>query len=602
MAQDKVTRPTDAADRATRSNPMLDVHPTTRRQLIAGVAGAAAAMTAMKIPASASPSAPLAMSPATILSQATPFPDAAPADNQVYVVPSDPTISRVFDLFEQVYQRPAIADLSSDPLTRMDRNFDIIPAAATSWTSNPEQTVWTFELDPNLVWSDGNPVTANDYVRTFQYGADPAHAWDFTWFFDPVIKNWTEAVAGTVTPDQIGVRQGATVNQLIVETVKPTPSLPSVMLYSAPLSAAALDATGSGLYNADPATAISAGPYLLEEFSRDQRIVYRRNPGYRGTLTPTVERIVVRLAAQNLNFTLYQSGDVDYTTGLAPQELQLAEADATLSQELYQSVGDFRTWYLFFDVTQAPFSDARVRQAFSHVVDRDAIAAAVLGRGGVPAYSFLAPGFPAANGEALKDIQAYDPDAARALLAEAGFPDGANFPAQTMLLRNETQTNQTVAQAIAASITEELGIPVEVSNIDQAAFTAQIRTIPFGAVSYGMDYLDASNMLGVWHKGRHPYDSPEYNALFEQADTFTGPSEERLALFQQAERVLVTDVPAVFVYHETPIQAIKPYVTGPFLEPDRNGLVNQHWPGFAAFCTVPSELYIRNDAPTGRGE
>ncbi len=580
------------------TNPMLRLHPTTRRQLIGGMAGAAAAMAAMKMPAGASSLLP--MSPATLLAQGTPPAGAAPAEDQVFIMASDPTIARVFDFFEQVYQRPAIADLFSDPLVRMDRNFDIIPAAATSWSGNAEATVWTFELDPGLMWDDGNPVTANDYVRSFQYGADPAHVWDFAWFFTGIIVNFGEAVEGTVTPDQIGVRQGANPNQLIVETVAAAPYLPSMMLYSVPLSAAALDSVGP-MYNSDPATAVSAGPYTIEEFSRDQRIVYRRNPNYTGKVRATVETIVLNLASQNTFFTLYQAGEIDHMQGLAPQELQLAESDPVMSQELYQSVGDFRTWYLFFDTRAAPFDNLLVRQAFSHAVDRDAITAAVLKRSGVPAYSFLAPGFPAANGEALSSIQSYDPDMARALLAEAGFPEGVGFPAQTMLLRNESPLNQTVAAAIAAGITEILGIPVELSNIDQAAFTAQIKDIPFGAVSYGMDYLDPGNMLGVWNNGRHPWVNETYLQQFGAANVFTGPTEERIAMFQEAERTLVTDVPAVFVYHETPVQLIKPYVTGPFLEPDRNGLTNLHWPGFSTFCTVPDELYLGEGAPSGRG-
>ena len=72
-------------------------------------------------------------------------------------------------------------------------------------------------------------------------------------------------------------------------------------------------------------------------------------------------------------------------------------------------------------------------------------------------------------------------------------------------------------------------------------------------------------------------------------------------MFQEAERTLVTDVPCVFVYHETPLQLIKPYVTGPFLDPDRNGLTNLHWPYFVGFSTVPSELYLGEGAPSGRG-
>src|SRR5690606_10928466 len=126
---------------------------------------------------------------------------------------------------------------------------------------------------------------------------------------------------------------------------------------------------------------------------------------------------------------------------------------------------------LFFDVNTEPFDSLQVRQTFSHVIDRDAIKQAILGATGVPAYSYLAPGFPAAHGEALADIQACDPELAKELLAEAGYPDGAGFPPQTLWLRNENPLNVTVANAIAAGITQHLGIPVEVQNQDSAIFT-----------------------------------------------------------------------------------------------------------------------------------
>ncbi|HEU0114644.1 MAG TPA: ABC transporter substrate-binding protein, partial [Thermomicrobiales bacterium] len=134
--------------------------------------------------------------------------DAAPPDEQVFVLPQDPTTDQTPDFYQSVYNRisQACFDILSDPLVRLSRDIEIIPAAATKWTASDDGKTWTFNLDPNLMWSDGTPVTAADYVATFQYGADPKHAWDFTWFFQGVIKNWTEAVAGKVPLDQLGVK------------------------------------------------------------------------------------------------------------------------------------------------------------------------------------------------------------------------------------------------------------------------------------------------------------------------------------------------------------------------------------------------------------
>jgi ABC-type oligopeptide transport system substrate-binding subunit len=115
-----------------------------------------------------------------------------------------------------------------------------------------------------------------------------------------------------------------------------------------------------------------------------------------------------------------------------------------------------------------------------------------------------------------------------------------------------------------------------------------------------MDYFDASNMLGVWLSGgRHSWSNADYDAKVNEATTFLGDEAERTAMFQEAEKILVEDVPAVFTYFVTPIQLVKPYLTGPALEADENGIAAVHWPGFTTMSTVFPELYIRNDVPEG---
>jgi peptide/nickel transport system substrate-binding protein/oligopeptide transport system substrate-binding protein len=544
--------------------------------------------------------------PATAARQDAALPDdAAPADQQVLVVPSDPNTDKTPDFYEAVYERVSdgSSDVFSDPLVRLNRNFEIIPAAATEWSSNEDGTVWTFKLDPNLMWNDGTPVTANDWVATFRYGADPAHAWDFTWFFQGVMKGWDEAIAGEIPLEELGV-VAEDDHTLVVTTVLPAPYLPTMLLYSCTLSAKALAESGP-LYNSNPETSVSSGPFMLEEWSPDQRVVYVKNPDYKGTLVVPVEKVVIKLASQNTWFTMYQNDEIDYMQKPAPAELQIAQAQ--FPDQIYSSVGDFRTFYLFFDVTKAPFDDIRVRQAFSHVVDRDAIQQQILGPAGRPAYSWLAPGFPASNSEGLKEIQKFDPELAKQLLADAGFPNGEGFPAQELWLRNANALDQSIAGAIAASIKSNLGIDVEVSNKDQDSFmdalTAKPTEIPFGYVSYGMDFLDPFNMLSVWLSGgRHSWANDEFDGLVKEAASFIGDPAERITMFQDAEKVLVEDVPAVFVYHETPVQLVKPWVKGAALEPDANGITSIHWPSFSAMSTVFGELYITADAPAGRGD
>lgn len=541
---------------------------------------------------------------AALTTQALP-PDAAPPEQQIWRVAADPTIAVALDFYERVYGRPSVADLFSEALVRLSKEFELLPGAATEWSGSEDGKTWTFKLRADLMWSDGNPVTAADYVKTFQYSADPEHAWDFAWFWSGDLLNYTEAVAGEVPVEEIGVRQGANQFEVIFETVSAAPYLPAKLLYSLPLSKTALETHGP-LYNTNPATAVSSGTFILEEWIRDQKLTYKRNEAYTGPLQVPIQKVVIKFAAPASTFTLYDAGELDFMEGPAPAELKLVESDPNRAGEIYQGVGDFACLYFFFDVNTAPFDNLKVRQAFSHVIDREAMKLQIWGPQANPAPSYLAPGFPASQTEALADIQAFDPELGKSLLAEAGFPDGAGFPKLTLMVRGGIgPVEDATSRAYASMLKEHLNVDVEVQSLDRQAFydamNAKPTEILFGFVSYGMDYFDASNMLGVWLSGgRHPWSNPEFDVKVKEATTFLGEEAERTAMFQEAERILVEDVPAVFAYFTTPIQLIKPYVKGAALTPDANGITAIHWPGFASNSTVTEELYIGADAPPDR--
>ena len=375
-----------------------------------------------------------------------------------------------------------------------------------------------------------------------------------------------------------------------------------MLLYSCTLSAAALSEHGP-LYNSNPETSVSSGPMKLSEWLIDQKVTYEKNPDYKGQLVVPVNKVVIKLADQATYFIMYQNNEIDYMQYPAPADLVVAQSD--FPEQIYSSVGDFRTHYLFFDVTKEPFDKPEVRQAFSHAIDRDAIKEQILGPAGVPAYSWLAPGFPAANGKELSGIQSFDVAKAKELLAAAGYSDPSTFPPQTLQVRNPTPLIASVSQAVGSMLRDNLGIQVEIQNVDQGTFmdalTAKPTEILLGFVSYGMDFLDPYNMLSVWLSGgRHSWSNPEFDKLVKDAASFTGDPAERIKMFQDAEKILVEDVPAVFVYHETPVQLIKPWVKGAFKEPDKNGIASLHWPGYTSMSTVPAELYIGADAPAGR--
>jgi|HigsolmetaAR202D_1030399.scaffolds.fasta_scaffold00023_58 ABC-type dipeptide transport system, periplasmic component len=539
--------------------------------------------------------------------------DAAPIEYQTFVTYIDNTANFTSpDFLETVYNQGgfgSIVNVLGEPLIRLNKNFEVQPAAATSWEANEDATVWTFHLNPELVWSDGTPLTAHDYVHTFRYAADPEHAWDFAWYYSEpgAIVNWDAVVAGEKPLEELGV---TAIDDYTLEfkTESPAPFLPAKLLYSQALQKAAFEKHGP-LYNTDPATSVSAGPYILKEWTKGSRLVYEANPNYKGNNKPYIQKVICIYAKPETMFTGYQQGEVDFVHSqfLSSADLELINADPELAKQVRLNSGDFRTDYLFFDVTKAPFDDIRVRQAISHVVDRDTIITNILTNGqAIPAYSFLMPGFPASNSDGLKDIQAYDPEKAKALLAEAGYPDGQGFPKLTLWLRNEPQVYQQVAQAIAASIKQNLGIEVEVSNKDYKTFmdalNAKPTQIDFGMVSYGIDFLDPSNMLGVWLSGgRHSWSNEQFDALVREASASLD-MEGRIKQFMDAERILVEDVPAIWISHRTRGDLLKPYFAGSELEANIGGFSAIQWPDFSNHSSVIGSMYVTKDVLNYRKE
>lgn len=581
---------------------------TTAPAAAATTAPAAAATTApAAAAATAAPAAAATTAPAAAATQAPAVlpADAAPPEQQIKVGTWNASGTKPggMDFYEGVYNRAGDADLFTEPLVRLTKDFQIVPGTASKWESSPDGKMWTFHIDPGLMWSDGNEVTADDYVATFQYSADPKHAWDFTWYWSGVIKNYTEATKGTVPTSQIGVRTGADKYSLVFETVDPVPYLPAQLLYSWPLSKVGLMKYGSGTYNTNPSTSITCGPYMLAEWAPDRRFVIKANPKYTGKLKPRIQQIIANVVNGGDDFQRYQAGEVDSAEVLGAANLKVVLADPTLSKQFYKNPQDFRTFYLFFDVNTAPWNNLKVRQAFSHAVDRDGIIKAILQPLALPAYSFLMPGFPDANSEGLKDIQSYDPQMAKQLLADAGFPNGQGFPKVTLFVRGAgPPTDAAVTQAIAAGFKQVLGVDVQLQTQDSPTFMGNLNAkptkIPFGWISYGMDFFDASNMLGVWLSGgRHSWKNDEFDKTLKTASGLTNQPEQRHQMMQAAEKILVSDVPGIFVYHQLHGYLYKPYVKGDVLEPNKFGYNGEQWPGFGtATLEIPS-LYMTKDVP-----
>lgn len=530
--------------------------------------------------------------------------DAAPYDMQVMQnlcnsSRTEVSLSSAVSVYSRICDMNAF-DKFSDALVVLNNNMELIPSAAESWSVSEDGTVWTFKLREGQVWNDGTPLTANDWVATWQYMATPDNAYDFVWLWLGIIDGWDEAVAGEIPVEEIGL---TAVDDLTLEirTQIPFPPLPATFYFWPPMQADALAEYGPD-YMLDPETAVSSGPFMLKEFVAGERVVLEANPDYNGVRPPWLREIRGIYGDQlNGSFLAFQDGQIDRVNYLflSPADFSVIESDPVLLENYLPTAGDFRTDYLLFDTFNPPFDDINVRLAFAKAVDRESIVENVVGaRAGIPAYSFLAPGFPGSNSEDLKDIQAFDCEVAQGLLAEAGYEGGEGFPAIEMALRGEPEFIANWYTAAAASISQCLNVEITVNNLEFQTYMESLlerpTTLQFGGVSYGMDYLDPANMLGVWvSTGRHSWRNAEYDELVATGNSFLGDPAERIAIYQEAERILVEDVGGIFLFHRILGDLWQPYVaaTGNCFEPDRAGVVAYHWGNDNCW----GDWYITND-------
>ncbi|HTW99450.1 MAG TPA: ABC transporter substrate-binding protein, partial [Acidimicrobiales bacterium] len=294
---------------------------------------------------------------------------------------------KAMDFYETVYSRAPLADNFNTPMVRITQDYKIVPGAAQTW-SQTSPTTWEYVIRPGIMWSDGNELTANDFVETFRYSADPKHAWDFSWYWSGVIKNYTEAVAGKAPVDSIGVSVGSDKYTLVITTEGPIAYIPYAMLYAMPLSAAGLAKYGNGLYNINPATVITCGPYSMKTFNPTSDVVLVPNDKYSAPYKPQIDYQIAHVYAGTPQLPLFQTGVIDLNLNLplAKSDLQIAAKTPKVSSLTVDvNPQDFRIYYVFFQCTKPPFNNVKVRQAFAHSVDRSSIISALLDPLAIPA-------------------------------------------------------------------------------------------------------------------------------------------------------------------------------------------------------------------------
>jgi len=470
-----------------------------------------------------------------------------------------------------------------------------LPSACASWEASKDGLTWTFRLPKDRVWSDGKPIRAADWVFTLQRYARADY--DFEWFYAMGnIVNWSKVVKGTVPADQLGAK-AVDDYTFTVTTDQPTPYLPKIFAQVWVVPSHLLkDRLDKGTWAMDQKNWVFAGPYKLVEWNKGKNMVLAPNDKYTGPLKPMNDKIIATVTTgvdAQAQWAMWKNGEIDVMGGGLSADLPLSAmeeimANPELKKSLY-SWPNFITFYLFFDTWNKPFDNLKVRQAFSHAIDRDKLIQGPLKYQAAAAYTMNPPGFPGENVKGLKGVQNYDPALAAKLLEEAGYPKGQGFPKISLYTRGAGPSQLNAAEAIAAMLKDNLGISVEVKNPDYKTYMQMLGNqkknkggdLQFALVSYEFDFVDGSNLLSVWggceseanlQPGRHTWYSKQFNELWCKAGAITGDEAKRNEMYQQAEKILIEDVALIPIYHGNVNVMVSPTLGGPATEPNKAGV------------------------------
>lgn len=453
----------------------------------------------------------------------------------------------------------------------------VAPGVAASWETSADKLVWTFHLRPEARWSNGDPVVAGDFLRSYRRMLTPAIAADYAYrLFDVVgaedfnAGRLTDfAQTGFAAPDD---------HTLVLRLRHPVPFLLESLKHHAwfPLHLGSIARHGDPFSrgNSDwtrPGEFVGNGPFVLSAWLPGQKITVTRNPRYWDAANVKLDGIEFHaIDDTDAEERAFRTGrlDVTYSLPLARTDAYRRDQPGLLRIDPY-----YGTYFYRVNIAKPPLNDVRVRRALALAVDRASICEHLLRAGQEPALVFT-PDSPGYHPRARLDG---DPDEARRLLAEAGYPGGKGFP-RIELLYNTLDSHKQVAEAVQAMWKRELGVDLALRNEEWKVYLESVNGGDYQLARAGWigDFPDPHTFLDLWATGggnnRTGYSDPEYDRLLGSA--LSAPDEAaRMEIYQRLDALLARDAPVIPLYFYKRVYLLSPKVRG--WEPDV--LDNRAW-------------------------
>ncbi|MCG3760852.1 oligopeptide ABC transporter substrate-binding protein OppA [Vibrio cincinnatiensis] len=450
-------------------------------------------------------------------------------------------------------------------LVNQDADGNTIPGVAESWETTDNQT-YTFHLRADAKWSNGDPVTAQDFVYSWQRALDPATASPYAWYMEYTkIKNAKEIVEGKKEKSELAVK-ALDDHTLVVELETAVPYFVMMTGHTTmkPVHQKTIEAYGDNWTK--PEHFVGNGAYVVDRWVVNERLVLTRNEQYWDNAHTVINKVTfLPIENQVAQMNRFLAGEIDITYELPIEHFRRLKKEYP---ESISVVGNLCTYYYLFNTKKKPFDDVRVRKAISYAIDRNIVTDAIMAQGEKPAY-FLTPEitagfhpeFPAYGKMSQKER---DAEAAR-LLKEAGY--GKGNPLKLSLLYNTSENHKKIAVALGSMWKKTLGLDVTLENQEWKTYLSSKDQGNFEVARAGWcgDYNEASSFLTLMMSnnttgGQH-WGNTDYDAIIMKALTSISESE-RQEYYAQAEALIAKEMPIAPIYQYVKSRLLSPKVGG----------------------------------------
>jgi oligopeptide transport system substrate-binding protein len=445
------------------------------------------------------------------------------------------------------------------------RKGDLIPGVASSWTISEDRKTYVFNLRPEARWSNGDAVTAHDFVFSLRRGVDPKTVSAYSYILTPIL-NADDITAGKRPPEDLGVR-AIDDHTIELKLANPTPYFLELLAHSMayPVHRAMLEAHGDQWTR--PGNLVGNGAFVLDEWVVQSHVKVVRNPYYWDNANTKIEEVWFH-PTEDLTAELqrFRAQELDITERVPAAQIGFIREN--LADELVIAPY-LASYYYGFNVTRPPFKDKpKLRRALSLAVNRDIITKQVLNQGQISSYGFVPPikGYtPQQMPEAGWTQEQREAEAKR-LYAEAGY--GPDNPLRTEIMYNTQDDHRRMAVAIASMWRQVLGVEAEILNQEWKVFIEtrnQRKDTQVYRQGWTGDYNDPFTFLEILRStaGQNDpgYSNPEYDRVVAASQTALDP-QARMELLQEAERLMLADMPILPLYTYVTPRLVQPWVGG----------------------------------------